>query len=589
MNIRRKQFLSFPLTLLLAAGAGVAVAAPKAPQKGQPSAKAPAKAPAQKAAKAEPATLALVNGRIWTGNPSFPWAQAVAIHGEKIIAVGTNAQIAAKSGPLTKRVDLKGGFAMPGFNDAHIHFLGGALRLSQLDLNGSNSMEEMQARLKKFADNDPDAPWLVGYGWQYSWIPGRLPTREDIDKVVANRPVYLVAYDGHTGWANTKALQVAGVNKDTAFSGFGEMVRDAAGQPTGVLKESAQNLVRSKIPPATRQQRLDALRRALGIAASLGITSIQNAHGSREDVELYQELLERGQLSLRVSVAMDATPQTTEADIQKFAATAKEFSGPRLRVGAIKMMMDGVIETHTAAMLDPYSDQPETSGSPQYTQEQANNVVAWADRAGLQVYIHAIGDRAVRMALDAYENAEKVNGKKDSRFRVEHIETVAAADVPRFKQLNVIASMMPIHADPGTNDVWVRSAGPERTRRAFAWRLLLQAGARLVYSSDWPSAISVKPADGLQTAVSRTTAEGQPHGGWMPEQCVSVETALATYTRGGAYAQFAEKTLGTIEPGKFADIIVLSNDPFKTKPTELHSLRVLKTVFNGSVLYEVAP
>ncbi len=579
MKLRTNKVWPFALILLAAAEAGVAIAQQSAP----------AKAASQKTTKAEPATLALVNGRIWTGNAAQPWAQAVAIHGEKIIAVGTNAQIAARSGPLTKRVDLKGGFAMPGFNDAHIHFLGGALRLSQLDLNGSNSLEEMQARLKKFAEADPEAPWLVGYGWQYSWIPGRLPTREDIDKVVGNRPVYLVAYDGHTGWANTKALQVAGVNKDTAFSGFGAVVRDANGEPTGILKEAAQNLVRSKIPPPTREQRLDALRRALGIAASLGLTSIQNAHGSREDVELYHDLLERGQLTTRVSVCMDATPQTTEADIQKFAATAKEFSGPRLRVGAIKMMMDGVIETHTAAMLEAYSDQPETSGGPQYTQEQANNVVAWADRAGLQVYIHAIGDRAVRMALNAYENAEKVNGKKDSRFRVEHIETVATADIPRFKQLDVMASMMPIHADPGTIDVWARAAGPERTKRAFAWRTLQLAGARLVFSSDWPSAISVRPVDGLQTAVSRTTAEGQPPGGWMPEQRVSMETALRLYTSSGAYAQFAEKTLGTIEAGKFADLIVLSNDPFKIKPTELHTLRVLKTVFNGSVLYEVAP
>lgn len=561
----------------------------KSPQKSAPSAKAPAKSAAQRTAKAEPATLALINARIWTGNAAQPWAQAVAIHGEKIIAVGTNAQIAARSGPLTKRVDLKGGFAMPGFNDAHIHFLGGALRLSQLDLNGANSLEEMQARLKRFAEADPEAPWLLGYGWQYSWIPGRLPTREDIDKVIGTRPVYLVAYDGHTGWANTKALQVAGVTKDTAFSGFGEIVRDAAGQPTGVLKESAQNLVRSKIPPPTREQKRDALRRALGIAASLGITSIQNAHGNREDVEQYQDLLERGQLTLRVSVVMDATPLTTEADIQKFAATAKEFSGPRLRVGAIKMVMDGVIETHTAAMLEPYSDQPETSGRPQYTQEQANNIVTWADRAGLQVYIHAIGDRAVRMALDAYENAEKVNGKRDSRFRIEHIETIAAADVPRFKQLGVLASMMPIHADPGTNDVWERAAGLERSKRAFAWRTLQLAGARLVFSSDWPSAISIKPVDGLHTAVTRTTTDGQPRGGWMPEQRVTLETALRAYTSGSAYAQFAEKTLGTIEPGKFADIIVLSDDPFKIKPSELHTLRVLKTIFNGSVLYEVSP
>jgi predicted amidohydrolase YtcJ len=548
-----------------------------------------AKMPQTPRRSAGQATLALVSGRIWTGNDAQPWAQAVAIRDEKIIAVGTNAQIAAASNAQTKRVDLGGAFAMPGFNDAHIHFLGGALRLTQLDLNGANSLVEMQARLKKFAAANPQAPWLLGYGWQYAWIPGRLPAREDIDKVVGDRPVYLVAYDGHTGWANTKALELAGVNRDTVFSGFGEIVRDASGQPTGVLKEGAQSLMRKTIPQATRAQQLDALHRGLALAASLGITSIQNAHGSREDVELYQDLLARGQLTLRVSVAMDASPRTTEADIQRIAALAKEFSGPRLRVGAIKMMMDGVIETHTAAMLAPYTDQPDTSGRSPYTQEQANHIVAWADRAGLQVYIHAIGDGAVRMSLDAFEHAVKVNGKKDSRFRVEHIETLAAADVPRFSQLGVLASMMPIHADPGTNEVWVCAAGPERTQRAFAWRLLERAGARLVFSSDWPAAISVKPVDGLHTAVTRTTSDGQPAGGWMPEQRVTLGTALAAYTRGGAYVQFTEKTLGTLEPGKFADIIVLSADPFQIQPSALHALRVRKTVFNGTVVYEAAP
>jgi hypothetical protein len=540
-------------------------------------------------AKPPQATLALVNGRIWTGNPAQPWAQAVAIRDDKIIAVGTNAQINAASNAQTKRVDLGGAFAMPGFNDAHIHFLGGALRLTQLDLNGANSLAEMQARLKKFAAANPEAPWLLGSGWQYAWIPGRLPTREDIDSVVSDRPVFLTAYDGHTGWANTKALELAGVNAQTKYTGFGEIVRDAAGEPTGVLKEGAQGLVRRKIPPASREQQLDALRRGLALAASLGITSIQNAHGSREDVELFKDLLARGQLTLRVSMAMDASPRTTEADIQKIAALAKEFSGPRLRVGAIKMMMDGVIETHTAAMLAPYSDLPNSSGQSPYTQEQANHIVAWADRAGLQVYIHAIGDGAVRMSLDAFENAVKVNGRKDSRFRVEHIETVAATDIPRFAKLGVLASMMPIHADPGTNEVWVRAAGPERTQRAFAWRQLQRAGARLVFSSDWPAAISVKPVDGLQTAVTRTTADGQPAGGWLPEQRVTVESALAAYTRGSAYAQFAEQTLGTLAPGKFADVIMLSDDPFKMKPSELHALRVRKTVFNGTVVYEATP
>jgi len=586
--MKKRRTLSLIALVALVLGAGLTArlqSAGKAPQKAQAASKAPRKA----AAARQPATLALVNGRIWTGNPAQPWAQAVAIRDEKIIAVGTNAQIAAASGLLTQRVDLKGGFAMPGFNDAHIHFGGGALRLSQLDLNDANSLEEIQSRLKKYAEENPGAPWLLGYGWQYSWIPGGLPTRQDIDRVVSDRPVYLTAYDGHTGWANTKALAAGNVSALSKFAGIGEVVLDADRVPTGILKEGAQGLVRAKIPQPTREERRDALRRALQLAASLGITSIQNAGGDRSDVELYHDLLERNQLTLRVSVAISVGPKTTQQDIARIAALAREFSGPRLRVGAIKMMMDGVIETHTAAMLEPYSDRPESRGSSPWTQEQANNVVAWADKAGLQVMIHAIGDRAVRMALDAFEHAQKENGKKDSRFRIEHIETLAAADIPRFAQLGVLASMEPIHADPATIDVWAKAAGPERTQRAFAWRQLEKAGARLVFSSDWPSCISVSPFRGVHNAVNRQTTDGKPPGGWIPEQRVNLETTLAAYTRAGAYAAFEEQIKGTIEPGKLADIIVLSADPFKMRPGELHTLRALKTIFNGNVLYEVAP
>ena len=540
-------------------------------------------------AKPPQATLALVNGRIWTGNPAQPWAEAVAITREKFIAVGTNAQIAAVSNAQTKRVDLGGAFAMPGFNDAHIHFGGGALRLTQLDLNDSNSLAEMQSRLKKFAAENPTAQWIQGYGWQYSWIPGGLPTRQDLDKIVADRPVYLAAYDGHTGWANSKALELAGVNAQTKYAGYGELVRDAAGEPTGVLKEGAQGLVRRKIPSPTREQELDALRRGLKLAASLGITSIQNAHGDRSDLELYKELLDRGELTMRVGVAMSVRPTTTQADLEKIAGAAREFSGSRLRVGAIKIVADGVIESHTAAMLAPYSDRPDTSGNSPYTQEQLNNIVAWADAKNLQVYIHAIGDRAVRMALDAFEHAAKTNGRKDSRFRIEHIETIAAADIPRFAKLGVLASMMPIHADPGTNEMWLRAAGEERGTRAFVWQRLLRAGATVVFSSDWPAAISVSPIRALHCAVNRQTTDGKPPGGWMPEERVSLDTALSAYTRGGAFAEFQEKSLGTIEAGKLADLIVLSADPFQLKPAELHTLRVVKTIFNGQAVHNAAP
>jgi len=532
----------------------------------------------------ETAAVILINGRIWTGSAKQPWAQAVAISGGKILALGSTAQIEKLAGPQTQRSDLGGAFAMPGFNDAHIHFLGGSERLTQVDLNSARSLEEMQQRVAKFARENPAEagnPWVRGFGWQYSFFPGkRLPTRQDLDAVVANRPVYLSAYDGHTGWANSKALELAGVTKDTAFTGFGEIVRDAQGQPTGVMKEGAQGLVTRAIPAGTREQRLAALRRGLKMAAALGITSIQNAHGSPEDVALYDELLQRGELTLHVSVAQSIRPGITQAQIDAIAELAKKYDGPMLRVGGVKIVVDGVIETHTAAMLAPYSDAP-TSGTPAWTKEQLDDAVRMADKAGLQIYIHAIGDRGVRMALDAYAHARKVNGVRDGRHRIEHIETVDAADIPRFKQLGVLASMMPIHADPETIDVWATAVGSTRLPRSFAWNLLQKAGAHLVFSSDWPSAISVDPIRGVHNAVNRMTTDGKPPGGWIPAQRISLESTLRAYTRAGAFSSFEEKGKGTIEPGMTADVVVLNHDPFKIPAPELHTLRAKETYVNG--------
>ncbi len=533
-----------------------------------------------------PVTHVLSNGRIWTGNPKQPWAEAVALRGNTIAAVGTSKQIAAMATAETKRTDLGRKLMIPGFNDAHIHFLSGSLLLTQVDLNGAESLEEMQGRIAKYAKENPKLPWITGFGWQYSYFPGkRNPTRQDLDAVVADRPVFMDAYDGHTGWVNSKALEVAGVGKATKFTGFGEVVRDASGEPTGMLKEGAQGLVTDKIPKPTREEELAALRAGLKLALSLGITSIQNAHGSERELGLYKELLDRGELPLRVKVAYSVGPRTTQADIEKIRALAEKHKGPWLAMGAIKMMMDGVIEAHTAAMLEPYSDGANTSGSPAYTAEQANNIVAWADKAGLQVYIHAIGDRAIRMALDAYEHARKVNGVHDARFRIEHIETVQAADMPRFAQLGVMASMAPIHADPASIDVWETAAGPDRSSRGFAWRALEKAGATLLSHSDWPACVSVNPIQGLHRSVNRTTHTGFPKGGWQAQHKVSMQTAVTAYTTTGAYASFEEKIKGQIAPGMLADLVVLDADLFKIKPEDVHKSKVVMTIVDGKVVY----
>jgi len=529
-------------------------------------------------------TLVLTGGRVWTGDAERPWAEAVAIRGDRIVAAGTAAEI-AKLPPADKTVNLRGRFVMPGINDAHIHFLSGAMRLSEVDLNDAESLGEIQRRVAEFAKQNAQSPWVLGFGWTYTAIPGgKLPTRADLDAIIKDRPVFLSAYDGHTAWVNSKALELAGVTAETKFEGFGEVVRDAAGQPTGVLKEGAQSLVRSKIPTPTREQRLAGARKMLAWAAQLGITSIQNAHGNEADLGIFEELLKSGEMTTHTSVAMSVGPRVTAERIAEVAALAKKYSGPMLRVNGIKIMADGVIESHTAAMLAPYSDNPSTRGEPAWSQEDLNRVVALADKAGLQIYIHAIGDRAVRIALDAYAHARQVNGARDSRHRIEHIETVAPEDIPRFAELGVMASMMPIHADPGAGQVWSRAVGPEREKHAFAWRSLENAGAKLVFSSDWTAAISIDPMRGLHTAINRQTKDGAPPGGWIPAQRISVETVLRAYTQAGAYSSFEEKEKGSITPGMRADLIVLSGDPFKTPPAKLHILQVETTVFNGRVV-----
>ena len=322
------------------------------------------------ATPSESATLVLTGGRIWTGDPAQPWAEAAAVSGERILAIGTSREVLARANDATQRIDLAGRFAMPGINDAHIHFLRGCSRLSQVDLNGATSLEEMQQRVVEYAKahpaSSPQDTWILGYGWQYSALPGqRLPVRQDLDAVLAERPVYLAAYDGHTGWANGKALALAGVNRQTSYSGWGEIVRDATtGEATGVFKEQAQRLITDSIPAPPRERQLEALRQGLALAASLGITSIQNAHGTPEEVDLFREVRDRGELTLRVGVAQTLRPPVTQKQVEEIRALADRYRSGPLRVGAVKLVVDGVIETHTAVLLAAYSDEPPRAACP---------------------------------------------------------------------------------------------------------------------------------------------------------------------------------------------------------------------------------
>jgi predicted amidohydrolase YtcJ len=537
------------------------------------------------------ADLILVNGKIWTGASEPAFTEAVAIAGNKIVAVGKSADIKKLAGNKTKLIDLQGKLVTAGINDAHIHFLSGSLGLSAIDQFESKTKEEAVAVVERFAKNHPEKKWLTGRGWQYSLFPGDIPTKELLDKVVSDRPVYIRAYDGHTAWVNSKALELAGINRDTKFNGFGKIYKDVNGEPTGGLTEDAMDLVSKFVPESSREEKLAALRDGMKFAARHGITTIQNASGTVDEFSLYEELLKNGELTLRASTAFTVSDTTTDEDINSYTAVKNRIGmGPQLRANCIKFFMDGVIESHTAAMLEPYSDVPSSSDMTNsdfaLPLARFRELVTKFDKTGFQIYTHAIGDKSVRETLNAYENAQKINGTSNRRHRIEHIETSSPDDLPRFAKLGVLASMEPIHADPETVEVWSKAVGEKRLQYAFVWASLLKNKARLVFSSDWPACSTPIPIRGLHNAVNRRTINGIPANGWIPEQRVSMMDALIAYTQGGAYSSFDENVKGKILPGYLADIIVFSQDLFEIVPMDIYKTKILMTIFDGKIIYE---
>jgi predicted amidohydrolase YtcJ len=537
------------------------------------------------------ADMILFNGRIYTGNEQQPFVEAMAVQQNKIIATGTSAEIKKLTGAATKQYDLKGKLVVPGFNDAHIHFLSGSLSLRTADLNNSKTPEEAVNTVLAFAKNNPSAKWVTGTGWQYTVFPDGKPTKQMLDAVINDRPVYIRAYDGHSAWVNSKALELAGITKETKYSGFGSIVKDANGEPTGMLSESAMQLVSKLLPPITRVEKLEAIETGLKYAASLGITSVQNASGSIEEFELYKELLEKGKLTLRYAAAFSANSNTTAEDIQRFAAFKDKYSNNAiLKADAVKFMLDGVIESHTAVMMEDYSDAGENgktaNGTFAYPIPTYQRLTEAFDKAGFRMYTHAIGDRSVHEALNAYEKAQQKNNSTNTRHRIEHIEQCKPADVQRFSQLHVLPSMQPIHADPGTIAVWAKAVGEQRLPFSFGWQSMLQSKAFLVFGSDWPACIDLNPLHGLHIAVNRQTTDGQPAGGWIPQQRITIKEAFHAYTFGGAYSSFEEKTKGKLQAGYLADFVVLSQNIFEIAPSLIYETKVLLTVMDGKEVYK---
>jgi predicted amidohydrolase YtcJ len=535
--------------------------------------------------------LVLLNGKVWTGVSDTTFQEAFAIKGNKIIAVGNSEFIKDLTDSKTEVIDLRGKLVTAGFNDAHIHFLGGSLGLTEVDMTGTSTPAEIAERVNQFITANPTKEWITGRGWQYTSFKSSLPDHETLSSIPNDKPVFIKAYDGHSAWANKKALSIAGITRDTKYTGFGEIVKDKNGEPTGTLRESAMDLVNQHVTKLTRTEKLDALRKGMKLAASLGITSIQNANGTEEDLSLYKELLTKGELSIRYAAAFSADENTTDADVTRFTQLKDSvgFSNSMIRADAIKFMIDGVIESHTGYMLAPYADvdlkDPLALGQLAVPIAKYQGLISKFDKNGFRIYTHAIGDKAVRESLNAYEQAIKINGTRDARHRIEHIETVSPEDIPRFSQLNVMPSMEPIHADPATIEVWSNAVGEARLPWSFAWNAMLTSGAYLVYSSDWPACIDINPIRGLHVAVNRKDPSGFPEGGWIPEQKISIAQALKAYTSAGAYSSFEENLKGQIKEGQLADVIVFSQDLFTIDPMKTHETKVVLTVFDGKIIY----
>lgn len=530
------------------------------------------------------ADLILINGKIWTGVAAAPEAEAVACLQGKIIAVGSSAEIRKLQGPATRVIDLAGKRVTPGFNDAHVHFFDGGAGLASVQLRDARTPEEFRNRIRDFAAKRPKGRWILNGNWDHElWTPAKLPTRQLIDDVTADNPVFINRLDGHMCLANSAALKLAGITAATQDPPGGTIVRDEKGEPAGVLKDAAMSLVYKVIPKPNEEEIAEAVRAAMKYAAENGVTSVQDVSASPEILGVYQRLLANGELNTRIS---GHQPLAAWGRLAAVGVRAS-FGGEKLKIGALKGFADGSLGSTTALFFEPYLDEPKTSGLPSdemIPESKMFQNMLGADKAGLQIALHAIGDKANRTILDMFAEVEKQNGPRDRRFRIEHAQHLRAEEIKRFGAQRVIASMQPYHAiDDGR---WAENRiGPERAKGTYAFRSLLDAGAVLAFGSDWFVA-PLDPIMGIYAATTRRTLDGKRPNGWVPEQKITVAEAVRAFTYGSAYASFDEKIKGSIEVGKLADLAVLTDDIFKIDPAQIEKVKIAMTVFDGKVIYE---
>ncbi|MCY3012723.1 MAG: amidohydrolase [Planctomycetota bacterium] len=530
------------------------------------------------------ADLVITNAKIYSPGNNH---DSLAIKSNRILAVGSETDIKTLVGPQTTQLNAKGCSVTPGFHDSHVHFLSGSIGLTQVDLADADSVGELEKRILAFIQRSPNEACIVGRGWVYGTFDGGLPSKAILDRIVPDKPAVMKCYDGHTLWVNTRALQAANITRDTPDPEGGIIVRDPVTmEPTGVLKEAAQTLMDNVIPKPTRSDKLSSLRKGMAEAHRFGITSVFDAGVDREELELYESLRATGELNLRFTFALTSRRNISESDANQLTALRREF--PRLDIPAVKLFVDGVIESHTAVMLADYANKT-SRGLPETSQEDLNRIIELLDRRGWQIVVHAIGDGGIRMTLDAIERAQQLNPVPSTprRHRLEHIESISQADIGRFGPLGVIASMQPYHANPNSNifGVWAANLGSDRASRAWVWKSIQDAGGVIAFGSDWP-VVSLDPRLGMHTALTRQTLQGKPDEGFLSSQRLPLAPVLNAYTYGSAFAENEEGQKGALVAGSLADVVIWDRDLFSLPVDQVHTANVRMTILDGRVVFQ---
>ncbi len=538
---------------------------------------------------ASSADMIFSNGAIYTVNKAQPWAQALAIADGKIAFAGSNEEVKSFIGANTKLIDLDGRMLMPSFQDSHIHPISGGMEANAIDLNGQTSIDEYINTLKTYAAAHPEEAWLIGGGWLASAFgPGALANRKLIDAVVPSRPVYLTSADGHSAWVNSRALELAGIDNETPDPPGGRIDRDIkSGEAIGSLQETAVDLVFKHIPAPSIQTRMVGLRYSIKMLNAYGITAIQDANVKRADFETYQALDQKGELSLRVIASIWWEPDQGLNQIESIKDLRKEFTAGNVTATTVKIMQDGVMENFTAAMLEPYIGQGSNKGSSMLEPESLNRAVAALDAEGFQLHFHAIGDAAIRQCLDAVELARQQNGGLDHRHHISHLELIHEDDIARFAALDVIANFQPLwaYADEYITDLTLPFIGEERGRWLYPIASVQKHGGRIAFGSDW-SVSSANPLLQIETAITRKNALSEDETVFIAEERIDLESAIAAFTINAAFVNKLDKTTGSIEPGKAADLIVLDRNLFEIPSEELSEAKVLLTLLNGKPVYD---